>query len=76
MMRKVKKVRKRSVMLYGHKTSISIEDEFWFFLKKFASKQKINIYELIERIDKERKENNLSSSIRLFCFDLALKPNQ
>ena len=44
-------------MLYGHRTSISIEDEFWVYLKKIASQNKINLYELIERIDKERGEN-------------------
>ena len=76
MMPKVTKVKKRSVILYGHKTSISIEDEFWLFLKKFAKKNKINVYTLIERIDKERKENTLSSSIRLFCFNLALNTTQ
>ena len=76
MANKEKKIKKRSIMLYGHRTSISIEDEFWVFLRKIARQSKISIYELIERIDKERADTNLSSSIRLFCFNLALKVNQ
>ncbi len=67
------KIKKRSIVIYGHKTSISIEDEFWIFLKKFAEAQGIHIYNVVENIDKERDEKNLSSAIRLFCFQLALK---
>ena len=67
------KIKKRSIKLYGHKTSISIEDEFWFFLKRFADENQISIYKLVEKIDGGQNEKNLSSSIRLFCFELTLK---
>ncbi len=64
-------IKKRSVILYGHKTSISIEDDFWIFLKDFANKNNTPIHKLIEKIDKKRNGQNLSSAIRLFCFNIA-----
>ena len=59
---------KRSVVIDGHKTSISLEDSFWNDLKEIAHYQRITVSKLLESIDKER-QGNLSSAIRLFVLD-------
>ena len=59
---------KRSVVIDGHKTSISLEDSFWNDLKEIALYKRITVSKLLENIDKER-QGNLSSAIRLFVFD-------
>jgi predicted DNA-binding ribbon-helix-helix protein len=58
-------IRKRSVMLKGHATSVSLEDEYWTELKRMADAEAIALAELVERIDAERRGDNLSSALRL-----------
>lgn len=58
---------KRSVLISGHSTSISIENEFWDELKAIANSKNTSITKLIEEIDKTRT-GNLSSSIRLYVL--------
>jgi predicted DNA-binding ribbon-helix-helix protein len=58
-------IRKRSVMLKGHATSVSLEDEYWTELKRMADAEGIALAQLIERIDTERRVDNLSSALRL-----------
>ena len=60
---------KRSVVIDGHKTSISLEDAFWRGLKEIAGIRKMTLSDLISSIDAERKHANLSSAIRLFILD-------
>jgi predicted DNA-binding ribbon-helix-helix protein len=60
---------KRSVVIDGHKTSISLEDAFWKGLKEIASIRKMTLSDLLSSIDAERKHPNLSSAIRLFILD-------
>jgi predicted DNA-binding ribbon-helix-helix protein len=60
---------KRSVVIAGHRTSISLEDAFWEGLKEIASMRQMGLSELISTIDMERQHANLSSAIRLFVFD-------
>jgi predicted DNA-binding ribbon-helix-helix protein len=60
---------KRSVVLGGHKTSVSLEDAFWSAIREIADAQGVAVSSLIEDIDKTRAQNNLSSSIRLFVLD-------
>jgi len=62
-------VLKRSVVLDGHKTSVSLEDEFWNGLKKIATARKITLPELIASIDRTRCQGNLSSALRLFILE-------
>ena len=62
-------VKKRSVVIREHKTSISLEDGFWQSLKEIASSQKTAISELVNAIDSEREQTNLSSAIRLFVLN-------
>lgn len=62
-------MRKHSVNILGHQTSITLEDEFWNELKAQAEKQSISLNKLIANIDDARApETNLSSAIRLYIL--------
>ena len=60
---------KRSIVIAGHKTSVSLEDAFWKGLKEIASERDLTLSELVAAIDSERRHGNLSSAIRLFVLD-------
>jgi predicted DNA-binding ribbon-helix-helix protein len=60
---------KRSVIIGGHKTSVSLEDAFWNALKQIASGCDSTLSGMIATIDSERVDGNLSSAIRLFVLD-------
>ena len=60
---------KRSIVIAGHKTSVSLEDAFWTGLKDIAASRNITLSELVALIDSERRQGNLSSAIRLFVLD-------
>ncbi len=60
-------MRKRSVLIAGHATSVSLEDEFWSELKYMASAQKMSLNELVSAIDAQ-KTGNLSSALRLYVL--------
>ena len=60
---------KRSIMLADHKTSVSLEDEFWRGLKEIAGKRLVTLSSLIETIDAQRQNGNLSSALRLFVLN-------
>ena len=64
-------VSKRSIVLAGHKTSVSLEDAFWKDLKEIASRQSLTLSELVSDIDRHRHAGNLSSTIRLFVLECA-----
>jgi predicted DNA-binding ribbon-helix-helix protein len=59
---------KRSIVLSGHKTSISLEDAFWNGLKDIADARKVSIASLVHDIDSSRGPNNLSSAVRQFVL--------
>ena len=59
---------KRSVIVSGHKTSISLEDPFWKSLKEIAGLKHLTLSALLAAIDTERHEGNLSSAIRLYIL--------
>ena len=59
---------KRSVVVGGHKTSVSLEDAFWRGLKEIAASRRAPLRDLIARIDTDREHGNLSSAIRLFVL--------
>jgi predicted DNA-binding ribbon-helix-helix protein len=61
-------VKKRSIILGGHKTSVSLEDEFWKSLRQIALERGETGSQLIAEIDAERQSANLSSAIRLFVL--------
>ncbi|SFL53679.1 ribbon-helix-helix domain-containing protein [Methylorubrum salsuginis] len=58
-------VTKRSVMIAGHRTSVSLEAEFWEALQGIARAEGLSVQALIGRIDAERAGRNLSSAIRV-----------
>ena len=60
---------KRSIVIAGRKTSVSLEDAFWQTFKEIAALRRMALSELAEAIDAERRSNNLSSAIRLFVLD-------
>ena len=64
---------KRSVVLAGHKTSVSLEDAFWNSLKEIAGSGNMSLSDLITAIDFARHHGNLSSAIRLFVLDFYRK---
>ena len=55
---------KRSVLVSGHKTSVSLEDIFWQALKELAVKKNIALCDMVDEIDKARTSANLSSALR------------
>jgi predicted DNA-binding ribbon-helix-helix protein len=61
-------VLKRSIVIAGHKTSVSLEDEFWKSLKEIAGERGMALAELVAAIDGNREHANLSSAIRLFVL--------
>jgi len=61
-------VSKRSIIIARHKTSVSIEDEFWDSLKEIAVERDMNLSDLVATIDANRNHANLSSAIRLFVL--------
>ena len=60
---------KRSIVIAGHKTSVSLEDAFWKGLKEIADDRDVTLSELVSNIDTGRQQGNLSSAIRLFVLD-------
>jgi predicted DNA-binding ribbon-helix-helix protein len=62
-------VAKRSIVVAGHKTSVSLEDAFWKGLKEIAGRRDITLSDLVAAIDSQRDHGNLSSAIRLFVLE-------
>jgi len=62
-------IAKRSIMINNHKTSVSLEDEFWNALKEIALQRNQRLSVMIAQIDSERTTGNLSSALRLFVLD-------
>jgi predicted DNA-binding ribbon-helix-helix protein len=59
---------KRSIVIAGHKTSVSLENEFWNSVKEIARARDMTLTELVAAIDANRNHANLSSAIRLFVL--------
>ena len=62
-------VLKRSIVVGGHKTSVSLEDAFWKGLKEIAGDRHLTLSDLVAAIDAQRQHGNLSSAIRLYVLD-------
>jgi len=60
---------KRSIVVAGHKTSVSLEDAFWHALKDIARERAQSLRSLVAEIDARRSGGNLSSAVRLFVLD-------
>lgn len=66
-------MRKRSITIHGHQTSVSLEDEFWDALAKIADTRKLSLNALVTEIDRARTSPrgggaNLSSTLRVFVL--------
>jgi predicted DNA-binding ribbon-helix-helix protein len=67
-------MKKRSVVIAGHATSLTLEEPFWRALKAAARREGTTVNGLVERIDAERTaagEINLSSAVRVWLFERA-----
>jgi predicted DNA-binding ribbon-helix-helix protein len=60
---------KRSIVIGGHKTSVSLEDDFWRALKEIALSHRVTLSSLVGSIDSQRHQGNLSSAVRLFVLE-------
>ena len=60
---------KRSIVLNGHKTSVSLEEAFWNSMKEISGERGKTLSEMVGEIDGSRQQGNLSSAIRLFVLD-------
>jgi predicted DNA-binding ribbon-helix-helix protein len=69
-------VAKRSIVIDKHKTSVSLEDQFWSGLKAIAAEKHLTLSELISGIDHERQHGNLSSALRLYVLGWYRGPEQ
>jgi len=65
---------KRSIVIDGHKTSVSLENAFWSCLKEIARAKQATLSNTVAEIDKTRQHGNLSSAIRLFVLDRVRTP--
>lgn len=61
-------ITKHSIELNGHKTSVSLEHEFWSGLRAIADLKKTPLSVLLQSIDAKRDGANLSSAIRVFVL--------
>lgn len=64
-------LRKRSILLSGHATSIALEPEFWAVLDEMAQAQALSLAALIGRIDETRGASGLASACRLAALTFA-----
>ncbi|WP_457106629.1 ribbon-helix-helix domain-containing protein [Methylobacterium sp. P5_C11] len=62
-------ITKRSVMIAGHRTSVSLEDPFWGALREIAEARGQSVQALVGTIDARRSGQNLSSAIRVFVLE-------
>ena len=64
---------KHSIVIAGHRTSISLEDAFWNALKEIANDEDLSLATLVAQIDAARGNANLSSALRVFVLNRTLK---
>ena len=62
-----KMIKKRSITIHGHRTSVSLEEPFWTILQSIATQRGLSLASLVQIIDKER-DGGLSSALRLFVL--------
>jgi predicted DNA-binding ribbon-helix-helix protein len=60
---------RHSIIINGHKTSVSLEELFWVILNEIATNKGMPVWDVIAEIDAVREHNNLSSAIRVFVLD-------
>lgn len=69
---------KRSVVVAGKKTSVSLEDTFWLALKEIAAQKKLSLGQLLDAIADGRDNANMSSAVRQYVmqhfYSMAAQP--
>lgn len=70
------RVVKRSLVIAGHRTSISLEDAFWRRLRRIAAERGLSLNRLAATIDASRGVANLSSAIRVFVLEAQCAPDE
>lgn len=63
---------KRSIVIAGHRTSVSLEEAFWRGLKDVAAAEGLSLAALVGRVDAGRGAANLSSALRVFVLERTL----
>ena len=63
------RVIKRSLVIAGHRTSVSLEDAFWRRLRAIAAERGLSLNRLAAMVDATRGRANLSSAIRVFLLE-------
>ena len=61
-------LRKRSILLAGHGTSLALEPEFWAVLEAAAAREGVSLAALVARIDAGRGERGLASACRVYAL--------
>jgi predicted DNA-binding ribbon-helix-helix protein len=64
-------IAKRSVVIGGHKTSVSLEEPFWQCVREITHTRAISVSDLLQEIDRDRQKSNLSSAVRVFVLEQA-----
>ena len=64
---------KRSLTISGHRTSLSLEPEFWTVLKTAAQEERKSLAALVAEIDRGRGERNLSSALRVWVLNRLMR---
>lgn len=67
-------MKKRSITIAGHRTSVALEQEFWDEIDVLAKKQELTLTQLIEKIDETRTTENLASALRLAVLESLKSP--
>ena len=65
---------KRSIIIAGHKTSVSLEEPFWLCLREIAEAQQVSLSSVVAGIEASRPGGNLSSAIRTFVLNKVREP--
>ncbi len=69
-----RKVVKRSIVIAGHRTSVSLEEAFWSALKRIAASDGLSLAGLVAQVDAGRGEANLSSALRVYALERCASP--
>ncbi|MCB1539121.1 MAG: ribbon-helix-helix domain-containing protein [Rhodospirillales bacterium] len=61
-------MKKRSVTLKGHRTSVSLEPEFWAVLEELAARRGQSLQKLVEGVDQVRGIRSLAAALRVLAL--------
>ena len=67
-------LKKRSLTIAGHRTSVSLEAPFWDALGRLARARGLSVQALVAEIDRGRQDKNLSSAIRVYVLGAYMAP--